>query len=107
MTTGINPPSFSSAKSYERLKQEILAWREITELSKTKQGIAVALSLPEEDESQIKDKVYDQISLDDLKSEDGLNILITFMDKHLAKYDLADSLEKFEDFDDYRRKEGE
>ena len=55
MTTRINPPSFSSAKSYERFKQEILAWREITELSKTKHGIAVALSLPEEDESQIKD----------------------------------------------------
>ena len=84
-----------------------MAWREITELSKTKQGIAVALSLPEEDESQVKDQVFDQISLDDLKSEDGLNILITFMDKHLAKDDLADSLKKFEDFDDYRRKEGE
>lgn len=107
MTTRINPPSFNSAKSYERFKQEILAWREITELSKTKQGIAVALSLPEEDESQIKDKVFDQIPLDDLKSEDGLNILLAFLDKHLAKDDLADSLEKFEDFDDYRRKEGQ
>lgn len=107
MTTRINPPSFTSAKIYERYKQELLAWREITELSKTEQGIAVALSLPEEDESQIKDKVFHKISLDDLKSEDGLNILITFMDNHLAKDDLADSLEKFEDFDDYRRKEGQ
>lgn len=84
-----------------------MAWREITELSKNKQGIAVALSLPEEDESQIKDKVFDQIPLDDLKSEDGLNILLTFLDKHLAKDALADSLEKFEDFDDYRRKAGQ
>ena len=36
MTTRINPPSFNSVKSYERFKQEILAWREITEISKTK-----------------------------------------------------------------------
>ena len=53
------------------------------ELSKNKLGIEVALSLPE-DESQIKDKVFDQIPLDDLKSEDGLNILLTFLDKHFA-----------------------
>ena len=72
MTTRINPPSYSSGKSYERFKQELLAWREITELSKNKQGIAVALSLPEDDENKIKDKVLDQISLDELKAEDGL-----------------------------------
>ena len=54
MTTKINPPSFNTAKSYECFKQELLAWREITDLSKKKQGIEVALSLPEDNESQIK-----------------------------------------------------
>ena len=105
MTTKINPPSFNSAKSYERFKQELLAWREITELSKNKQGIAVALSLPYDDENKIKDKVFDQIALDELKDENGLNILIAFIDKHLGKDDLADSIEKFEDFDDFKRKD--
>ena len=107
MTTKINPPSFNSAKPYERFKQELLAWREITELSKNKQGIAVALSLPDDDENKIKDKVFDQIALDELKDENGLNILIAFLDKHLGKDDLADSIEKFEDFDDFRRKDGQ
>ena len=107
MTTKINPPSFNCTKSYERFKQELLAWREITELSKNKQGIAVALSLPDDDEHKIKDKVFDQIALDELKDEDGLNILIAFLDKHLGKNDLADSIEKFEDFDDFKRKEGQ
>ena len=78
MKTKINPPSFNSAKSYERFKKETLAWREITEFRKSKQSIAVALSLPEDDENQIKDKVFDQISLDELKGENGLNILLTF-----------------------------
>ena len=103
----INPPSFNSAKSYERFKQELLAWREITEISKNKQGIAVALSLPDDDENKIKDKVFDQIALDELKDENGLNILIAFLDKHLGKDDLADSIEKFEDFDDFKRKDGQ
>ena len=40
MTTRINPPSLNSTKSYERFKQELSAWREITELKKEKQGIA-------------------------------------------------------------------
>ena len=71
----------------------MLAWKEITDLAKNKQGIAVALSLPEDDEHQIKDKVFDQIFLDHLKSDFGLNILIAFLDKNLEKNDLA-SVEK-------------
>ena len=104
MTTIINPPSLEKAKTYERFKQEVLAWWEITDLAKNKQGIAVARSLPEADEHQIKDKVFDQISIDDLKGNFGLNILIAFLDKHLAKDDLADSLEKF---DDFKRNDGQ
>ena len=107
MATRINPPSLEKAKTYERFKQEVLAWREITDLAKNKQGIAVALSLPEDDEHQIKDKVFDQISIDDLKDNFGLDILIAFLDKHLAKDDLPDSLEKFDDFDDFRRNDGQ
>ena len=107
MKTKISPPSFNSTKSYERFKQEILAGREIIEFSKRKQSIPVALSLPEDDENQIKDKVFDQISLDELKGENGLNILLTFLDRHLGKDDLADSVEKIDDFDDFKRNEGQ
>ena len=98
MTTKINPSSLEKAKTYERFKQKVLAWKEITDLPKNKQGIAAALSLPVDDEHQIRDMVFDQIPLDDLKTDFGLNILIAFSDKHLAKDDLADSVEKFDDF---------
>ena len=107
MTTRVNPPSLTKSKNYERFKQEVLAWSEITELKRDKQGIAVALSLPEEDENQIKDKVFDQIPIDDLKDDSGLDILLAFLDKHLGKDDLADSLDKFEDFDEFSRKDGQ
>ncbi|CAC5360727.1 unnamed protein product [Mytilus coruscus] len=69
MANRINLPSFSKSKSYELYKQELVAWSEITDLDKKKRGIAVALTLPEDDESKIREKD-----------------------------DLADSLEKFEDF---------
>ena len=56
MKTRINPPTFNKGKNYERFRQELTAWREITDLSKDKQGIAIALSLPEDDEPQIREK---------------------------------------------------
>ena len=58
MTTRISIPIFGKEKNYERFKQELLAWREITELSKEKQGIAVALTHPVNDEKQIREKVF-------------------------------------------------
>ena len=76
MTTRINPPSMEKAKNYERFKQKVLAWKEITDLAEHKQGIAVALSLQEDDEHQMKDKVFDQILLNHLKSDFGLSLLI-------------------------------
>ena len=36
-----------------------------------------------------------------------MTVLLNFLDKHLAKDDLTDSLEKFEDFDDFYRNEGQ
>ena len=107
MATKINPPIFSKSKSYELYKQELLAWSEIKDLDKKKRGDAIAFTLPENDESKIREKVFDQIKLDDLKKDTGFNTLLEFLDKHLAKDDLADSLEKFEEFEDLNRAEGQ
>ena len=82
MAARIDPPSLRT-KAYELYRQELLAWREVTDLRKDKQGMAIALSLPEDDKTQIREKVFEQISLDDLKKEDGLDTLIPFLDSHL------------------------
>ena len=63
MTTRINPPTINKAKTYESFRQELLAWTEITELSKDKQGIAITLSLPDDDESQIRVKFLIRLQL--------------------------------------------
>ena len=73
MTMKINPPLFKSEiKSYDRYKQELLAWKEVTEVPATKQAVAVALSLPENDATRIREKVFDEIPLVDLKAEGAL-----------------------------------
>ena len=68
MAIRIDPPHLSS-KAYELYRQELLAWREVTELRK----------------------------------EGEIDTLIAFLDKHLKKDDLADGLEKFEEFEDFQR----
>ena len=107
MALKINPPIFSSAKDYERYKVELQAWARITDVSKAKQAIAVALSLPEEDASGIRERVFNEISMDDLAKDDGLDQLITFFDKHLGKDELEDCMEKLDDFEECRRDNGQ
>ena len=101
MATKINPPEFKG-KSYERYKRELEAWSEVTELKAEKKGIAIALSFPEDDEYGIREKVFDELTIDELKDKDGLQKLITFLDSKLLKDDLADSWEKFGDFEEYK-----
>ena len=108
MATKITPPTLKpKVRSYELYKQELLAWREVTDLDKKKQAVAIALTLPEDDDSKIREKVFDQIDLADLKKDDGLDTLIKFLDKNLKKDDLSDSLEKFEEFEDFEREKGQ
>ena len=101
MAMKIQPPDFRK-KSYDRYKQELSAWKEVTEMDKKKQGIAVALTLPD-DETGIREKIFEEMDLEELKTDDGLNKLLIFMDKHLGKDELTDGFEKFEDFENFQR----
>ena len=105
MAMKIDPPDLRKCKTYERYKQELKAWRLVTEGPKKKQGIAIALSLPADgdEETGIREKVFEELELEDLEKDTGLDTLMTFFDKHLGKDNVADSFEKFEDFEDCSR----
>ena len=103
MATKIELPIYKYDKSYEQYKKELSAWRLVTDLKPEKQGIVVALSLPEEDGLKIREKVFEEIKLADLNVEGGLDTLIDFLDKQLGKDELENALERFEDFEDYSR----
>ena len=107
MMAWTNPPALDKGKCFEIYRKEILAWGELTDLPKSKQGIVVALSLPENHETHIRERVFDQIPLKDLKTDDGLIILLNVLDKHCGKDELVDSLEKFEDFESFEREDGQ
>ena len=107
MAPEIDPPVLTKTTSYVQWKLETRAWTLITDLSREKQAIAVALHLPTDHESKIKEKVFEQLELEELQKESGLSTLFDFLDKHLQKDGFTDILEKFRDFENCKRKDGQ
>lgn len=101
------PPPSLSGKSYEQYSTELELWESITDVVKTKQAGTVAFSLPEDHESRIREKVFNEIKLSDLNKDDGLKTLKDFMDKLLKKDDLTDRWLKYDDFDECKRTDGQ
>ena len=100
MALKINNPVFID--NYERYRIELEAWREITDLPKAKQGTAVALPLPPESSSDIRDKVFEQLPITDLKAN-GIGTLLAFLDRELQKDDISAYYGKLNDFEEFRR----
>ena len=53
-----NPPRFSSEKDYQTFKLELETWTKVTSHDKKNWGNVIALSLPEDDASDIQRKVF-------------------------------------------------
>ena len=88
--------------NYERYHLELMAWQEITDIPEEKQGIAIALSLPEETECSIHEKIFDKLSITWLSTDEGFKALIEFLDEKLKKEDIADSWDNFNDFEEFK-----
>lgn len=96
------PPLFSESKPYTRWVDEVRVWQIVTDLDETKQGPAIALSLPE-NEGTVRDKVFSELGVDKLKKKDGVTILIAFLDKIYKKDELSAAYETYTDFDRFKR----
>ena len=107
MSMKINTRNLKKSSSYKNYKNELLVWKEITSVEEDKQGIAIALSLPKDHEQDIRNKVFDQISIEDLKKNNRLDTLIIFLGKELSKDGLSDAFGKYEEFESCGRKKGE
>lgn len=69
--------------NYECYYVKLKTWQEITDIPKEKQGIAKALSLPEQTECSIHEKVFNKLSITELKAEEGSKIFVAFFDDKL------------------------
>ena len=91
-------PILTTKKSYERYKTELNCWLKLSSLEKSKQGLAVALSLLDSHPSKMKDTMFTQLTVDELSGDKGIEKVIKLFDKHLGKDSLSDAFDKFNDF---------
>ena len=103
------PPSFvSDTKTYSQWVAELTVWRQLTDLAKAKQALAVVLTLPEHDSIcnvNIREKVFDEMSKETLNSDGGVDELIKFLDPWYKRDELSSAYETWAAFDHYRRGE--
>ena len=83
----ISPPGFSS-QILELYKLQLQAWRDVTEISRSKQALVIALSISD---NAISENIFSHLSIGDLKQKHGLDILIRFLDSFLGKDELTGS----------------
>ena len=101
----IEPPSFvSDRKSYDAYKRELTVWALATSVEKKKQALIIALSLPDTHDSNIKEKVFAEIEIEDLNSDDGMKNLIEFLDKRFLKDSFVVAYEKYQTWSSLTRK---
>ena len=101
--TKFNMPVLTKSKPYERYKAELSLWKSITSVPASKIGPMIALSLPEDHESKIKDKVFDKMNMTSLSSDTGYEELVRFMDSTLLKDSLSDAFERYNEFEKFSR----
>ncbi|XP_050732769.1 uncharacterized protein LOC127006649 isoform X9 [Eriocheir sinensis] len=101
--TGVKcaPPVFGGEKSYVRWRTELEAWLLVTNVDKKKQAITVALSFPEG--SEVRDRIFGEVEMNDLNSEDGMAKLLEYLDKWYKKDKLTGAYDSWADFDSFRK----
>ena len=105
MAIGKDPPPFDSeGKSFARYKTEVKTWTLVTEIPKAKWGLVLALSLPEKDKSGIRNKVFDALEETKLAGKNGHDEFMKFLEKEFGEDEIYDVFNKFEDFENCRKK---
>ncbi|XP_045105480.1 uncharacterized protein LOC123500989 [Portunus trituberculatus] len=72
-------PRFGGDKTYDRWKQELRGWQLVTNVEKKKQAVTVALAFPEG--SEVRGKIFEEVNIDDLAKDDGVEVLLRHLDK--------------------------
>ena len=95
-----NPPVLEDLENYEQWKEDVLMWVEVTDLQKSKQALAVHLTL----KGQAKE-VANQVSTEDKKKEDGLKLLLAKLDDAFLKEPERRKFMAYQDFEECVRKD--
>ena len=98
------PPFDSERKPFPRYRTEVKTWTLVTEVPEDKWALVLALSLPEDDKSGIRNKVFDCLGEERLKGKEGYQEFMKFLEKEFGEDEIYDVFNKFEEFESCRKK---
>ena len=96
-----NPPVLENIEDYEQWKEDVLIWKEVTDMGKKKQALAVHLTL----KGRAKE-VANRVPTEDKKKDDGLETLLAKLDEAFLKEPERRRFMAYRDFEKCIRKEG-
>ena len=96
MAEKIPTPSYGEGKSISNYEKEIAAWEIITKTARDKRGVMLALNLDE----NLKNRVLENVSIQDLHKDTGVQDLLIYLKKTFGKDELTDSKECYKEFRD-------
>ena len=86
MAMRLNPPDLGKCRTYERYRQELKAWQKVTDIPKTKKGIDIALSLPQDSgESGLRENYLMKLNWRTWRKKMGWEFWLIFLTKLLVK----------------------
>lgn len=86
----IKAPAYKD-NNHEHCCLEFMAWRKITDFPQEKQGIPILYLYLKKIECSIRENVFDEFSITELKAEERFETLLVFFDDTFEKEDIADS----------------
>ena len=92
------PPALREDIPYESWKKEINIWQRFTTLEKRKQALAIFLSL----EGKAREVVL-EIDIDNLDKDDGVERILTQLDKLYLKDKLQLAYQAYDNFEKFKR----
>ena len=78
----LQPPDLKECKTYEAFKRELKCWQSVTDLPVGKQGNYIALALPNKSKfgEDLRERVLEHLTDEELSSNEGLEKVIKFLD---------------------------
>ena len=94
------PPSFNkNTDDYAKWRKKFQTWSNVTEAPKTKQGGLLVLTL----DDQTQETIFEKMTADDLKMEGATDQILKYLDEMFKKDESISAFEMYEDFELYKR----
>ena len=109
-TYRIEPPDLEKCKSFDVYLTKLTVWEATTPADKAKRGALIAASLPNNSvryKKDLQDKFYEQVDSSKLITNEGLEIVKTWLKKELGEEDLYKCVRVWEELEECKQKASE